>query len=336
VYYERVNPNAPTLTQVIEGLKTWQEQHLPFDRTSQLNLFQFVVEEGKGGALVPFGNNLEEGSHMPTIYLQSNALGQYLTRLQYPQPIYQRLPARLNCLNINWLVQNGNYARDALFRILDENQARALMTDMYQPIDNLDLLMMIEPYLGGGKVRWHFDDQLTFHISISFPEYAEEIKVGDIVERGLHISNSEVGLRSITIAGYLYRLICKNGAIGSGGGDSFRFRHVGDPDRLREKVQAAVESTKLETERITAQFKNALTVQIAQPFEFMEKIAKERALTQEEFKAIMNSYMEAPEDKGNLYGVSQAISNAANLLEGERSYELQRVAVDVSGLTRVD
>jgi len=334
--YQRVDPKAPSVTQVIEGLREWETKHQPFDRTSQLNLFQFVVEEGKGGALVPLGNHLEEGSHMPTIYLQPHALSQYLTRLQYPQGFYNRIPGRLNCLNVNWLVQNGGFQRDALFRIQDGNLARALMTDMYQPVDNLELLTMIEPYLGDGKVRWHFDDELTFHMSISFPSYAEEIKVGDVVERGIHISNSEVGLRAITVAGYIYRLICKNGAIGTGGGDSYRFRHVGNAERLQGKIQGAIESAKLEVERVIAQFKNALTVKIEEPFQFMEKVAKDKELSQDEFKAVLNSFMEATEDKDNLFGVSQAISNAANIFEGERSYELQRIAVDVSGLTRVD
>lgn len=331
--YQRVDPKAPTVTQVIEGLRQWQTTHQPFDRTSKINLFQFVVEEGKGGALVPLGNHLEEGSHMPTVYLSPNALSQYLTRLQYPQGFYQRIPSRLNCLNVNWLVQNSSFQHEALFRIQDENIARALMTDLYQPVDNLDLLTLIEPYLGDGKVRWHFDDQLTFHMSVSFPNYAEEIKTGDVIERGVHISNSEVGLRSITVAGYIYRLICRNGAIGTGGGDSYRFRHVGSADRLHEKVQAAIESAKLEVERVVAQFKNALTVKIDEPFKLIENVARDRNLSQEELKAILNSFMEATEDKDNLYGVTQAISNAANIFEGERSYELQRIAVDVSGRT---
>lgn len=333
MYYQRVDPKAPTVTQVIEELRQWAIKHAPFDRTSQLNLFQFVVEEGKGGALVPLGNNLEEGSHMPTVYLSQNALSQYLTRLQYPQAFYNRIPGRLNCLNVNWLVQNGNYQREALFRIQDNNQARALMTDMYQPVDNLELLTMIEPYMGNGKVRWHYDDELTFHMSVSFPNYAEEIKKGDIIERGVHISNSEVGLRAITVAGYLYRLVCTNGMIGTGGGDSYRFRHVGTAERLHEKVQAAIESAKLEVERVIAQFKNALTVKIDEPFQLIENIAKDRNLSQDELKAVLNTFMAATEDKDNLFGVSQAISNAANMLEGERSYELQRIAVDVSGRT---
>lgn len=333
--YKRLSENQPTLTEVVEKLRGWQTTHQPFDRTSQLNLFQFVIEEGKGGALVPLANGLAEGTSLPSIYLKSHALSQYLVRVRYPQDFYNRVPARLNCLNLNWLAQNEPFKRDAMFRMQDGDQARAMLTELYAPIDTLDILMMIEPYLGGGLVRWHFDDELTFHISISFPNYADEIKKGDIVERGIHISNSEVGLRSVTIAGFLYRLACTNGAITGGDGDSFRFRHVGNADRLREKIQSAVESTKLQVERVVAQFKNALTVKIDEPFSFMERIAKDKAMSQEEYKAALNSFMVAETDKDNLYGVVQAISNAANSVSGERSYELQRIAVDVSGMTRV-
>ncbi len=333
MYYQRDNSNSPTVTEVVAGLRQWEAEHGPYDRTTRLNLFQFVVEEGTGGALMPLGNHLQEGTGLPTIYLRPNAMSQYLTRLQYPQGLYKRLPSKLNILNINWLVQSGTFDREALIRLQDDNQARALMTELYQPVDNLELLEMIEPYLGDGNVRWHYDDELTFHMSISFPQYAEEIKVGDVVERGLHISNSEVGLRSVTIAGYLYRLVCSNGMIsGRGGGDSFRFRHVGDSDKLRDKIRDAVESTKLEVERVIAQFKNAMTVKIEEPFQFLEEVAKDKDLSQEEFKAILNSLMEAPEEKDNLFAVANAISNAANVFDGERSYELQRVAVAVTAV----
>jgi hypothetical protein len=76
-------------------------------------------------------------------------------------------------------------------------------------------------------------------------------------------------------------------------------------------------------------------VKINEPFQFIEKMAKDKDLSQEELKAVLNSFMEATEDKDNLFGVSQAISNAANIFEGDRSYELQRIAVDVSGITAV-
>ena len=331
--------NAVPVREVIEGLRTWQTTHSPFDRATRLNLFQFVIEEGKGGALVPLGSggsmvggeiSLGTLVQLPAITMKPHALKQYLTRLEYPPKLYERLPAKLNIFNLNWLQQHGGYEKGVQFRVQDGNEMRALMSQYYQPMDTLEVLTMAEPLLADGLVRWYFDDDLTFHMSVSFPSTATELKVGDVVEQGIHFSNSEVGVRSVTIAAYVYRLRCKNGAIGGGDGDVFRFRHVGSGDRLREMVTAAIESTKLEATRILAQFKDALTVAIDQPFEYLEKQFKERNLTQEQLKASLDALMGEPE-KGNLFGISQSVSAAAQRFEGEQSYELQRAAVQISG-----
>jgi len=316
-----------TLSEIITGLNEWEEQHQPYDRTSRLPLFQYVIEEGTGGALVPLGGTAARA--MPTMYFKPHAHDQFLTRLDYPKRLYNRLPKELNLMTINWLIQNGAYDRDATFRLVDGDQVRALMSARFEPFDNLELLTLLEPYCGDGVVRWEWNDELTLHISISFPRTAEKIKVGDVVERGIHISNSEVGVRSVTIAGYVYRLKCSNGAIGGGdGGEIYRFRHVGDADRLREVVEAAIQSTMMEAEKITAQFKAAVNKRISDPASEIERIAKENELTQEQFKAALDAFITGKETS-TLFGVSQAFSRAAQTYQGEQSYALQRISAQV-------
>lgn len=34
------------IVEVINELKEWEKVHTPYDRTTRLNLFQFVIEEG--------------------------------------------------------------------------------------------------------------------------------------------------------------------------------------------------------------------------------------------------------------------------------------------------
>jgi len=62
----------------------------------------------------------------------------------------------------------------------------------------------------------------------------------------------------------------------------------------------------------------------------LEKQFKERNLTQEQFKAALDALIGEPE-KDNLFGISQAVSAAAQRFQGEQSYELQRAAVQISG-----
>lgn len=322
-----------TIAEVIADLREWNEVHNPYDRSSRLNHWQFVTQDSADkdteAVLVPLANKLEVNPNSDLMILQPHALGQYLNRLDYPQRFYKRVPDKLNILNLNWLVQNAGYDKDVLLRVQDDNRVRAVMSNVFEPFDALEVMEIAEPYLHGGIVRWYYDDQLTFHLSVSWSNQAEEIAKGDIVERGVHISDSPVGLRRVFIAGYTHRLICKNGAIAKDSGDSFSFRHVGDHDRMRGNVVKALESAKLETERILVQFKNAVNIKIDEPFVYLENLTKERDLTQEQFKAMMNSLVGEPQ-KGNLFGISQSISAAAQQFDGEQAFDMQRLSVDVT------
>jgi hypothetical protein len=326
------------VVEVINELKEWERVHTPYDRTTRLNLFQFVIEEGTGGKLVPLSTGLEkqetEAIQMPNLNLSDHAFGQYLNRLGYPAQLFKRLPGKLNIMNLNWLSQFGGYDKDVLVRVQDNSIARALMSKVYQPFDTLELLELAEPFMEGAVVRWHYDDKMTFHLSVSFPNYAEEIRKGDIIERGFHVSNSEVGIRSVRVAGYTHRLVCTNGAISRGEGDSFNFRHTGDHDQMRDMIRTAIEASKLETERIIAQFKNALNVKVEEPFDFLQKTFKENNLTVEQFRASLNELM-GSQDKDNLFGISQSISGAAKGFEGEKSYEMQRLSVEITDPSRI-
>lgn len=316
-----------TVKEVVTALKEYEKEHKPYDRTTRLPMFQFVIEEGRGGALVPLQG--ETVKNLPTMYFRTHALDQFLTRLDYPKRLFGRLPDQLNLMAVNWLIQNGAYDKEACFRLIDGDEVRAFMSGRFEPLDNLELLTMILPYCKDGVVRWEFNDEMTMHLSITFPKTAEALKVGDVVERGIHISNSEVGVRSVTVAGYVYRLKCRNGAIGGGdGSDMYRFRHIGDSERIRQAVEAAVQSTLMEAEKITAQFKTAMTKRIKDSASFIEQVAKERELTQEQFKACLDAYVGGKESQ-TLFGVSQAFSRAAQQFKGEDSYALQRISAAV-------
>jgi hypothetical protein len=314
--------------EIVQGAREWEREHAPFDRTSKLNLFQYVIEEGTGGALVPFQTPDHE-KQIPALYLKDHAHGQLLSRLDFAKKTYERLPSRLNTLNVNWLIQNF-YNRDILLRVQDDDQVRALMSADFEPFDNLELLTLIEPFCKDAEVRWYHGDDLTLHVSVTWPNTEEVLKVGDVVQRGIHISNSEVGLRSVTVAGYVYRLLCSNAAIGGGeGGGIRRFRHVGDSDKLRDQVSAAVEETFLESTKMLAQFKASLEKAVDDPYNYLERIAKDRTneMTQDQFKAAMDAFMLEPDP--TLFGVTNAITRAAHVYEGEDKYHMERLGAKV-------
>jgi len=313
-----------TVGEIIGQKRNWIEMHEPYDRVGRLPNFQYVVE-GTGGALVPLSTGVEEVNRLPQLTFEQRSLNQLLQRVEYPNKLYDRLPKQLNILNLNWLIQNGAYDKEVLFRIYDEHKVRALMSSKFQPLDDLELLELVAPYCNEGVVRWWADNELATHVSVSFPNYGVEIRKGDVVEHGIHISNSEVGARSVVIASYVYRLRCLNGQIGGGDEDFFRFRHIGNKNRFQQAVSSAVESAMLGAFRITAQFQDALKKQIDKPFELIESISKNENLTVEQYKATLDAYLN--EGGGTLFDVSQSFSTAAHNFDGDESFALQRVAV---------
>ncbi len=80
----------------------------------------------------------------------------------------------------------------------------------------------------------------TTLMRITLPGDPYIVKPGDVVESGIDLTNSEVGLRSVGITPISYRLVCSNGLRAWRSESTSRFRHVGDPKRLRELLRGAI------------------------------------------------------------------------------------------------
>ncbi|MFH1031087.1 MAG: DUF932 domain-containing protein [Chloroflexota bacterium] len=326
----RQEPPHKTVKEVLTALKDWEKIHNPVDRGGILNQFQFITETttdspvAKAFALVPFTSDIVKVRE--PIYLMPHSFDQLLERIKLQKDLATRLPANLFMLNVNTLIQGEQKERDVCLRLQDGNRARALVSGRYEAFDNLDLITLLEPFTEDAQVRWEYNDGLTFHLSVTFPKTARELRVGDVVEQGIHISNSEVALKSVTLAAYLLRLKCMNGMIGGGNdGSFFRVRHTGDHSRLSGIVKDAINSIKMEAEGLSARFKMALNTAIADPTGVVEKMARDGNLSQEAFKASLNALMGDP-DAHTLFGVSNSFSAAAQNFDGEESFELQRMS----------
>ncbi len=85
----------------------------------------------------------------------------------------------------------------------------------YVPVDHLDLVDALEQGLGRGPFvlqawegTWH-----RLRLVLIDPARRAEARVGDVSHGGLEITNSETGFGALRVAGFLYRLVCKNGAV---------------------------------------------------------------------------------------------------------------------------
>lgn len=138
------------------------------------------------------------------------------THLRIPAAYYDRMREErpdLLAYNANtWFKQESS---QRMLRTLD-GSARAYLSNRYRRIENIDIAGVTLPILGGlPDIRFE-SCQITesrMYIKAVNPRLQAEVSPGDIVQAGVIISNSEVGLGSVSIQPLIYRLVCSNGMV---------------------------------------------------------------------------------------------------------------------------
>ena len=189
------------------------------------------------------------------------------------------------------------------------------------------------------------------HIKIVNHRLEAEVKNGDIVQAGVVISNSEVGLGAVSVRPLLYRLVCTNGMILNSLGE--RRHHVGrqqkaieDCDytvysdetmeaedkafllKLRDATTAAIEESRFHT--AVDQLKEAAGIPIEGAVtDVVELTAKNYGMNSDEQNGILKYLIEG----GDLskYGLSNAITRASQDIESyDRATVLEEVGWQVA------
>ena len=339
----------PTLQEIITEKRQWNTTHRPFDRTVRLDQYHFQPRElgvaESVSSLIPFVNIIvPDPKNLPvvppttapvplTANLTTHAVDQLLARLDIRKKDFTRLPPGIMQYVADWYILHENDGKEIFIRMQDENTCRAVLSTSFKTFDDLELLEMIAPVCPpDSKVHLAWDDELTMHLSLTFPDTKTAVRVGDMVESGIHISNSEVGMRSVTIAPFVWRLRCRNGLVGlTGNGDNgdgvSRFHHMGDGKRMRDAVQLAIASVMTDYPKLTAQFREALDKAIADPAQKLADVVKEHELTKDDYKEFLDKFFhEETVPDYNLFGVVNAITATARDRNGENAFALQRVA----------
>jgi len=141
---------------------------------------------------------------------------QLSTKLDIPKAYYDRMKDKTPILfadSVNtWL----NMSTDIRMVRTVGGTARALLSDRYRPLDNDTILETVLPILADFPDLQILSSEVTekrLYLQVVFPKLTGEVKRGDVVQSGLLISNSEVGLGSVRISPLIYRLVCLNGMV---------------------------------------------------------------------------------------------------------------------------
>ena len=141
---------------------------------------------------------------------------QIATRLGIPYRYYQKMQQEAPALldeNINTWFRDTPERR--MVRVLDGN-VRAFLSDRYRRLDNLELCAAVLPVIRDMKGASIESCEVTdrhLYLKVINKKLKAEVAVGDVVQAGFVISNSEVGLGSLKVEPLVFRLVCKNGLI---------------------------------------------------------------------------------------------------------------------------
>lgn len=122
--------------------------------------------------------------------------------------------------------------------------ARALLSDRYRRIDNLEVASAVLPLFAGMQGIEVMSAEVTeSRLYLKIVNHRLEMAcVGDRVQAGVMISNSEVGLGAVSVQPLVYTLACTNGMLVNSLGE--RKTHVGRAAKGTEEYEVLSDETK--------------------------------------------------------------------------------------------
>ena len=266
---------------------------------------------------------------------------QVASALGIPAKYYDLMQAQKPTLlaeNVNaWF---GDKTNSYMVRSMDYGAgqvARALLSERYRRIDNLEVASAVLPLFAGSDQYDVVSSEVTEHrlyLKVVSKRLEMEVRKGDIVQAGVVISNSEVGLGAVSVQPLVYRLVCLNGAVVNDMGE--RRHHVGRQAKavedsfalysdetmeaedkafllkLRDTTMAAIDETRF------AQIVNRLRDSTEAPItgkvqDVVQLTAQSYGINSDEQEGILKYLIEGGDL--SLYGLSNAVTRASQDVE---------------------
>ena len=143
-----------------------------------------------------------------------------IMQTQKPELLAQNVNAWFSDRDNSYMIRTMDYGTGRV--------ARALLSDRYRRIDNMEIASAVLPLFAGSDQYEVVSSEVTedrMYLKILSRRLEMEVVPGDYVQAGVVISNSEVGLGSVNVQPLVYRLVCSNGLIVNDMGE--RKNHVG-------------------------------------------------------------------------------------------------------------
>jgi hypothetical protein len=249
------------------------------------------------------------------------AASQMCQRLGIPVLYYRRLPHALQAALAN---HDFGRLKDNAYLLRGKDEwVRAFLSTDYVAYNNLHVADTVKSLLEGANISVKSFVLEETHLYL-------KVISDDIVDRdsglkaGVMIGNSEVGLGSVSVEPFVYRLACTNDLVVSKE-QSFRHPHTRlSLDELRKGTALAISIAFKVAASVLDAFLKAREEPVADPVETIRQLAEARKLSRKFADEVVSSYAAEPEP--NRFGVINAFTRAAQKLGPLQRIEVERFA----------
>ena len=317
------------------------------------NLILDATEDG--GHILTMEN---PAKHVSTILgLNDIAHRQIGSTLNIPAKYYDKMRRE----NPELLAQNVNswFAHDPQTRMVRtlDGTARAFLSDRYRRIDNFEIAETVLPIIGEIKDARIESCEVTderMYIKVVNPRLQTEVTPGDIVQSGILITNSEVGMGSMAVQPLVYRLVCTNGMVvndaatrryhigrGNQAGEDYSLYSsatlAADDKALMMKVQDTVKAAvdQVRFEKVVKMMREAKEAKITAPDipQMVELAATDYGISKSETSGVLDHLIR--DGEFSLYGLANAVTRAAQDVESyDRSTAMESIGYNILGMSR--
>lgn len=222
-----------------------------------------------------------------------------------------------------------------LIRAYGNTVVRAFLSDKYTRLDNDFLVNSLAHFIQNDhRVKEFYSDDRVLHIRLVFPELSVnmgKLRDGkpDIVQVGLHIMNSEVGARALTVESVLWRQVCTNGLIVRVGGEvALQQRHVFLTEHeIQGRLRDALHKCIVGGNNSIESFRAAKEEEVLKPLEIIDELAKQEKYSKEFVDNVKVSYSIERERSGDTaFTLINAFTDAAKTLKPDKKVEVEKFA----------
>ena len=249
-------------------------------------------------------------------------------RLGIPLQYLKRCPPEIQKYNLDhWITKEKN--EELLFRF-DGNDVRVVFTPRYTPVDNFEILERLDA-LGYGpntQVQCSVDHEFMM---LNIPEGKSFNVNGDKMKSGLSVSNSEVGLASLSISAFILRLVCTNGMISSTH-VAEKYKHISR--KILDEFPDVLGRVSHELASQKNRFLISLKSIVADPETTMKSFNRQFGLGKVEQEAVKWAW---PQEAGDsMFHIVNTYTRAAQFehLSSESTYTLQKTGGSILAMVK--